>query len=98
MFKKTTELAHLSFILVIFGLIMQTISIYFQKDSGFLLGLSMTLYFSAFPFAVASLIANFRYSDQKKLGLIGFIEVGIGILPFLLAILLIIYAYSISPS
>ena len=94
MFGRPKELAHLSFILVILGFIIQSIAIKISETSGIMVGIAVALYFSAFPFAVAGIIANFRVEREGRFGLFGAIEVGLGVLPFLLTLIMIIYIYA----
>ncbi|RKZ32855.1 hypothetical protein DRQ33_05140 [bacterium] len=92
MFRKPKELAHLSFILVILGLIFQSIAAYILDENPFMIGLSLVLYLSAFPFSVIALMRNWRVPKPNRLDLWCSIEVGVGLLPFLITIILVSYA------
>ncbi|MCD6595812.1 hypothetical protein J7L68_09105 [bacterium] len=92
MFKEPKPLAHLSFALVIIGLVLYSVSKYFPDQIPFLIGSSLVFYFVAFPFSVIAVMRNWRVPQEKRLDLWNSIEVGIGLLPFLIAIILVVYA------
>ncbi len=92
MFDKPRPLAHLSFALVMFGLVVQSVAKYAFDDSGALVGLAFAFYFAAFPFSILALMCNWRVERKMRLDLWSSVEVGVGMLPFLLTVLLVAYA------
>jgi len=96
MFKKPRPLAHLSFALVIIGLIIQSIAVYLLDASSYigagLVGFALVFYFLGFPASLVSLMRNWRVPKEQRLDLWTSIEVGVGILPFAITVILVVYA------
>lgn len=91
MFKQPRPLAHLSFALVMIGLALQSINTYIIKEFTVLVPISIAFYFAAFPFAVLSLMRNWRVPREERIDLWGSIEVGLGLLPFIITVILVAY-------
>ena len=92
MFKYPRPLAHLSFALVMIGLALQSINEYVIKEFTVLVPISMAFYLAAFPFAILTLMRNWRVPREKRIDLWGSVEVGVGLLPFIITVILVIYA------
>lgn len=92
MFKNPKQLAHLSFVLVIVGLALDTITRHFIDPLSPLIGLALALYFAAFPFSARAIMQNWRVPKEQRLELFGFVEVGLGLLPFFITVILVIYS------
>ena len=92
MFKEPRPLSHLSFALVVIGLLLYAISKYFPEQSVALIGLSLVFYLTAFPFSVLAVMRNWRAPKDRRLDMWHSIEVGIGLLPFFITIILVAYA------
>lgn len=91
MFRNPRHTAHISFALVIIGLIIQSIAVYLLSENEVLIGLSMAFYLGAFPFSILSLMRNWRVQRDKRLDLWASVEVGVGMLPFIITIVLVLY-------
>ena len=57
-----------------------------------MIGLSLAFYFSAFPFSLIALMRNWKVPSEKRLDLWSSVEVGVGMLPFIITVLLVVYA------
>lgn len=94
-FNKPKPLAHLAFGLVMAGLALHSIATYVVDELSsawvLLFGFAMVLYLAAFPFAVLALMRNWRVPHKDRLHLFPAVEVGVGLLPFFLTIILVIY-------
>jgi len=90
-FAKPKQIAHLSFALVMIGFAIQSLTVYLMDDNALLIGMAMALYFAAFPFAILTLMRNWRVPREQRIDLWGSIEVGVGFLPFAIAVIQIVY-------
>ena len=91
MFKNPRSSGHIAFALVMIGLIVQSIAVYLLDGNGGLIGLSLAFYFGAFPFSILALMKNWRVPEERRLDLWSSIEVGVGMLPFFITIILVVY-------
>jgi len=73
------------------GLAVQSLAVYLLDENASLIGLGLAFYFSAFPFAILTLMRNWRVPREQRIDLWGSIEVGIGFLPFAIAVIQIAY-------
>ena len=81
-FEKPKNLAHSALVFFLIAFIIQFYgSIYLYS----------TIYAISFLLGTASLFVNGRSDKQKRLGIVGFIEVGLSILPMILLLILIIF-------
>lgn len=92
MFQNPRAIAHLAFALVIIGLIIQSAAVYFLDGNEALIGLSLAFYFGAFPFSILAIMRNWRVPKEKRLELWTTVEVGVGLLPFFITVILVAYA------
>ncbi len=92
MFKNPRSIGHISFALVIIGLIIHSVAKYFFDGNELLIGLSLAFYFGAFPFSILAIMRNWRVPKEKRLELWSTVEVGVGLLPFFITVVLVAYA------
>jgi len=90
-FKEPKPLAHLAGSLVIIGILVQSLAIYLLDWNEALIGLATVFYLTAFPFSVLTLMRNWRVPRERRIDLLGSIEVGLGILPSAITIVLVSY-------
>jgi len=97
MFNNPRHLANFGFCIVLVGLALQSIGLYIIPDeqstiSTISIALAMAFYLGAFPLSIVALMRNWRVPKEKRLELWHSVEVGVGLLPFLLTLVLVAYA------
>jgi hypothetical protein len=74
-------IAHIAALLVVVGMLIYAAGYLFFEQTGSSILYFMIPQFLAFPVAIFGLIINFSAQKERKLGLLGFIETGFGMLP-----------------